>query len=92
MFVSSAVTDVGPDRLVRANLEHIFVADTNLFFECKRLEDISWEDLGVEPIVVVLTKPVIGEIDKHKRSGTRTRKRALEISGRIRDYAEVRRS
>ena len=70
---------------MRANVEHIFVADTNLFFECKRLEDISWEDLGSDPIVVVLTKPVIGEIDKHKRSGGRTRKRALEISGRIRD-------
>ena len=70
---------------MRGNVEHIFVADTNLFFECKRLEDISWSDLGVDPVVVVLTKPVIGEIDKHKRSGGRTRKRALEISRRIRD-------
>ena len=66
------------------NVEHIYIADTNLFFECKRLEDISWSDLGVDPIVVVLTKPVIGEIDKHKGSGGRTRKRALEMSGRIR--------
>ena len=66
-------------------MEHIFVADTNLFLECKRLEDISWSDLGVDPVVIVLTKPVIGEIDKHKTSGGRTRKRALAISGRIRD-------
>lgn len=71
-------------------MEHLFVTDTNLFFECKRLEDISWLDLGVDPVVLVLTKPVIGEIDKHKKSGGRTRKRALAISGRIRDMLKSR--
>lgn len=65
-------------------MEHAFVADTNLFFECKRLEEIPWFDLAVDPIVIALTKPVLAEIDKHKKSGGRTRKRAIEISGRIR--------
>ena len=65
-------------------MEHVFVADTNLFLECKRLEDIPWSELGVDPVVVLLTKPVLGEIDKHKKSSGRTRKRALAISGRIR--------
>ncbi len=65
-------------------MEHAFVADTNLFFECKRLEELPWSDLAVDPVVIALTKPVIAEIDKHKKGGGRTRKRAIEISGRIR--------
>lgn len=65
-------------------MEHAFVADTNLFFECKRLEEIPWIDLAVDPVVIALTKPVLAEIDKHKKGGGRTRKRAIEISGRIR--------
>ncbi len=65
-------------------MEHAFVADTNLFFECKRLEEIPWIDLAADPVVIALTKPVLAEIDKHKKGGGRTRKRALDISGRIR--------
>lgn len=63
---------------------HVFVADTNLFFECKRLEEIPWSDLGVDPVVIALIKPVLAEIDKHKKGSGRTRRRALEISVRIR--------
>ncbi len=58
-------------------MEHLYVADTNLFFEAKRLEDLPWDELGVDPIVVALTKPVQAEIDRHKKGGGRTRKRAL---------------
>ncbi|WP_139974503.1 PIN domain-containing protein [Ochrobactrum sp. CGA5] len=65
-------------------MEHVFVADTNLFFECMRLEELPWSDLAVDPVVIALTKPVLAEIDKHKNGGGRTRKRAIEISGRIR--------
>ena len=65
-------------------MEHAFIADTNLFFECKRLEAIAWSDLAMDPIVIALIKPVLAEIDKHKKAGGRTRKRAIEISGRIR--------
>ncbi|WP_105433029.1 PIN domain-containing protein [Neorhizobium sp. T6_25] len=66
-------------------MESAFVADTNLFFECRRLEELPWSELAVDPIVVALTKPVLSEIDKHKKSGGRTRKRAIEISRRIRE-------
>jgi len=66
-------------------VEYVDIADTNLFLECKRLEDLRWDDLDADPIAVVLTKPVIGEIDKHKRAGGRTRIRDLDISGRIRE-------
>jgi predicted ribonuclease YlaK len=66
-------------------MEHLFIADTNLFFECRRLEELPWAELGSDPVVIALTKPVIGEIDKHKNGGGRTRKRALDINGRIRN-------
>ncbi len=69
-------------------MDQIYVADTNLFLECKRLEEIPWADLGLDPIVIVLTQPVISEIDKHKRLRSRTRKRALSISKRIRQMLE----
>ncbi|MGG7518777.1 PIN domain-containing protein [Allorhizobium undicola] len=67
----------------RMNVVHL-VADTNLFFECKALEQLPWSELGYDEIVLLLTKPVLDEIDKHKKSSGRTRARALEIFGRIR--------
>lgn len=65
-------------------MEHAFIADTNLFFECKRLEELPWSDLAVDPVILALIKPVMAEIDKHKKGNGRARKRAIEISGRIR--------
>lgn len=65
-------------------MEIHLVADTNLFFECKLLEQLPWKELGYDSVVVLLTKPVLDEIDKHKKAGGRTRKRALEIFGRVR--------
>jgi hypothetical protein len=70
-------------------MAHLFVADTNLFFECHRLEDIQWADLAVDEIVIGLVRPVLGEIDKHKKAGGRTRKRAVEMSGRLREMLEA---
>ncbi len=71
-----------------ASVEYIFVADTNLFFECKRLEDLPWNDLGVDPIYIALTKPVLAEIDKHKKGAGRTKKRAIETFNRVREMLE----
>ncbi len=65
-------------------MEHLFIADTNLFFETQRLEDLPWADLDVDPTVIGLTKPVQGEIDRHKKGTGRTRKRALETFKRVR--------
>jgi hypothetical protein len=59
-------------------------ADTNLFFECKPLEQLPWGELGHDPVVLLLTKPVLDEIDKHKKGTGRTRARALEIFGLVR--------
>lgn len=58
--------------------------DTNLFFECKRLEDVPWADLGTDIIEVILTKPVLDEIDRHKKEKGRTKKRALDTYKRLR--------
>lgn len=65
-------------------MEAHLVADTNLFFECKALEELQWGELGYDPVVILLTKPVLDEIDKHKKANGRTRKRALEIFKRVR--------
>ena len=60
------------------------VADTNLYFECCSLEDLPWESLGYDPIVLLLAKPVLDEIDKHKNANGRTRKRAERLcTGKI---------
>lgn len=69
-------------------MDHVFIADTNLFLECKRLEDLPWHELGADPVVIGLTKPVLGEIDKHKKSGGRTQRRAVEVYKRLRGIIE----
>ena len=69
-------------------MEVQLVADTNLFFECRTLEDLPWSELGYDPVVILLTKPVLDEIDKHKKGTGRTRNRALEIFQRVRGMLE----
>ena len=63
----------------------LLVADTNLFFECKPLDQLPWHELDSDQVVIILTKPVLDEIDKHKKGAGRTRDRALEIFGRVRE-------
>jgi hypothetical protein len=66
-------------------MELYLVADTNLFFECKSLDQLPWSELGADPIVILLTKPVPDEIDKHKKGGGRTRERAIAIGAGLVD-------
>lgn len=54
------------------------IADTNTLLECRKLEDLPWEELGGDPVVVLFTRPVLDEIDKHKNSNGRTRRRAVD--------------
>jgi hypothetical protein len=70
-------------------MELHLVPDTNLFFEFKALEQLPWEELGHDPIVLLLTKPVLDEIDRHKKGTGRTRDRALDIYGRFRGMLEA---
>ncbi|MCP3414252.1 PIN domain-containing protein [Bradyrhizobium brasilense] len=46
--------------------------------------------MGYDTVVIILTKPVLDEIDKHKKSPGRTRARALEIFSRIREMLTTR--
>ncbi len=64
------------------------LVDTNLFFECKKLESLPWDELGSDEIKLLITKPVLDEIDKHKKRGGRTRTRALEVFKRVRDMIQ----
>src|SRR5674476_388137 len=65
-------------------MELHLVADTNLFFEFKQLEQLPWHEFGYDPVVILLTKPVLDEIDRYKKGTGRTRGRALEIFNRFR--------
>jgi hypothetical protein len=65
-------------------MELHLVADTNLIFEFKQLEQLPWHEFGYDPVVILLTKPVLDEIDRHKKGTGRTRGRALEIFNRFR--------
>src|SRR4051794_30751285 len=40
--------------------------DTNLLLHAKPLQDIRWEALETQPIEIIVTRPVIKELDKHK--------------------------
>ena len=68
------------------------IIDTNLLFEAKRLEYLPWEELQADPITLLITRPVLREIDKHKKGTGRTKKRALDAAKRIRDMLELKQS
>ncbi len=78
-------TNIRSPRNPPSRMELHLVADTNLFFECRSLDQLPWSELGADPVVILLTKPVLDEIDKHKKGSGRTRERALAIYGRVRD-------
>ncbi|MCY4302255.1 MAG: PIN domain-containing protein [Aestuariivita sp.] len=65
----------------------MLIVDTNIFHECRRLEDLPWENLG-EPdeIVLIVTEPVQSELDTQKSSAkTRIKRRALEWTKHFRE-------
>ncbi len=69
-------------------MTRIYVADTNLFFECKRLEDLPWDELDADPIVIALTRPVLNEVDQNKKGTGRRRRLAIETNQRIRNLLD----
>lgn len=66
--------------------QKIYVVDTNLFFECRVLKDLPWSELAGDDIVLLVTQYVLDEIEKHKkgRKTSRTKKRSIGISSRLR--------
>lgn len=64
----------------------VLLPDTNLFFQCKVLEDIDWRQLtDADAITLVIAKPVLREIEKHKAGGnSRRADRARKMNTRLR--------
>src|SRR3546814_6052294 len=59
--------------------------DTNVFVQCQSLEELAWSDLGTfDLIVLLLSSPVIGEIDRQKGGAGRLAKRARTANTLIR--------
>ena len=58
------------------------VPDTNVFVQCRQLGTLDWRDLGdYEKIVLVVTRPVIAEVDRQKGASGRLAKRARLANG-----------
>jgi hypothetical protein len=60
-----------------------YLADTNLFIQCKALEELTWGDLSAATLIELYPAPTaIAEIDKHKGDNAQRRaKRARAMSG-----------
>lgn len=56
---------------------HLLVPDTNIFLECRSLASLPWHELCSREIVLILTRPVQKELDKHKNSHRAERVREL---------------
>ncbi|MBL4981456.1 PIN domain-containing protein [Pseudomonas fluorescens] len=58
------------------------VPDTNVFVQCRQLGTLDWRELGdYEKIVLVVTRPVIAEVDRQKGASGRLAKRARLANG-----------
>lgn len=63
------------------------VLDTNVFIQCRALEELSWRDVqpDVEEIRLLLTKTVVGELDKLKTDINRRRSDRARKAGQLID-------
>jgi len=56
--------------------------DTNVFVQCKQLQALSWSDLGpYENIILMVTRPVIAEVDRQKAGSGKLARRARLANG-----------
>ncbi|WP_285436324.1 PIN domain-containing protein [Pseudomonas sp. fls2-241-R2A-110] len=61
--------------------------DTNVFVQCKQLEALDWNQLGqYDKIMLVVTRPVITEVDNQKGGPGRLAKRARNASSLFRRF------
>jgi hypothetical protein len=65
----------------------VFVPDTNLLLHCRPLAELPWRELsGGRPVEILLTQPVLKELDRFKRDGnSRRARRAREIIPLLRE-------
>ena len=63
---------------------HLF-CDTNLLLQCKPLEELDWSDWDSHDVRVVVTKPILREVDYRKNQGnSRVAKRARRANAMFR--------
>ncbi|MXP25628.1 hypothetical protein GRI39_06180 [Altererythrobacter indicus] len=66
--------------------EVALVVDTNLFLECRALNDLPWHELGCATVKLIVSRPVQQELDAHKKNERgRTFKKALAATKLLRD-------
>ncbi|MCK5598386.1 hypothetical protein KAI78_02080 [bacterium] len=53
----------------------VFFIDTNFFLQCRDYKEIPWKDIAVDAseILILISRPVQGEIDRLKNSGNNRR-------------------
>ena len=63
--------------------------DTNVFVQCKQLGALSWRDLGsYDKVVLLVTRPVIAEVDRQKGGSGRLAKRARLANSLFAEFLE----
>ena len=66
-----------------------FFVDTNLFIQCRPLEELDWSPWHeFEEVRLIVSKPVLQEIDSLKTKGGRVRKRARGASAMFREILD----
>jgi hypothetical protein len=48
----------------------VLFPDTNLFLQCKPIEQLPWEEISGDDILVLISRPLQAEIDELKQSGS----------------------
>lgn len=63
--------------------------DTNVFVQCKQLEALEWRVLGnYDKVILIVTRPVISEVDTQKSGSGRLAKRAKLANSLFRKFLQ----
>ncbi|MDH1930485.1 PIN domain-containing protein [Pseudomonas sp. GD03696] len=63
--------------------------DTNVFVQCKQLEALEWRALGnYDKVILIVTRPVISEVDTQKSGSGRLAKRAKIANSLFRRFLQ----
>lgn len=63
--------------------------DTNVFVQCKQLEALEWKVLGnYDEVILIVTRPVISEVDSQKSGSGRLAKRAKIANSLFRKFLQ----
>ena len=64
----------------------IFFLDTNIFLQCKKLEELPWGEVSDDDILLLIPRAVQEEIDRNKQDGnSRRSKRARQATSFMRN-------